>query len=180
MDVVVVHYLFVVEHEVQGTFVSLFFIHVCAASLVDHEVSVFVVIVEYPSVIHGHILGVHGLDGRLEGLEDFIVLLVILLHHSIGIGIDHILHISDVFNVFGFQHNLGVNGEFLDHLEEPVQDTNEVDANCADDLSGGFGGDLVGDSGFDCFESVSVSVFGLFEHEVELADDAVVLDVVDN
>lgn len=116
----------------------------------------------------------------MERLEDFIVLLIILLHQSIVIGIDDILHISDVLNVFSFQHNLGVNGEFLDHLEEPVQDTNKVDANCTDDLCGGFGGELVGDSGFDCFESVSVSVFCLFEHEVELADNAVVLDVVYN
>jgi len=52
-----------------------------------------------------------------------VVLIVILLHQNRIIGINHVLDISGVFNVFSFQDYLGVDGELLDHLEEPVEDT---------------------------------------------------------
>lgn len=83
MDVVVVDYLFVIEDEEQSTLVALFIYYIgsgTGAASTDHIMSILEIIIEYPSVIHSHILSVLGLDGRMERLKHFVILLIILLH----------------------------------------------------------------------------------------------------
>jgi len=59
----VVHYLFVAEHKVQNALEALFINHIGVAPSDDYFISILVVVVEYPGVIHGEVGSVFGLNG---------------------------------------------------------------------------------------------------------------------